>query len=61
MRSIIVSGGNLFRVAADELGDATQWIRIAQANALSDPMLSGLVTLSIPTPDPSAGGGIAPQ
>lgn len=61
MRTIIVSGGNLFRIAADELGDATQWIRIAQANALFDPMLSGLATLRIPARDPSAGGGVAAQ
>jgi hypothetical protein len=61
MRSITVVGGTLFRVAADELGDATQWLRIAQANGLSDPMLSGVVTLRIPARDPQAGGGIAAQ
>jgi len=61
MRTITVTGSNLFQVAAQQLGDATQWIRIAQANGLSDPMLSGLVTLSIPTTDLSAGGGIATQ
>lgn len=61
MRSITVVGGTLFRVAADELGDATQWIRIAQANGLSDPMLSGVVTLRIPPRDSQAGGGIAAQ
>ena len=58
---ITVTGGNLFQVAAQQLGDATQWIRIAQANALSDPMLAGLVTLRIPAIDPAAGGGIAAQ
>jgi hypothetical protein len=61
MRTITVTGSNLFQVAAQQLGDATQWIRIAQANGLSDPMLSGLVALRIPTTDPSAGGGIATQ
>jgi L-ascorbate metabolism protein UlaG (beta-lactamase superfamily) len=61
MRTITVTGGNLFQVAAQQLGDATQWIRIAQANGLSDPMLTGLVTLNIPAADPSAGGGIATQ
>lgn len=61
MRSLTVVGGNLFRVAAEQLGDATQWIRIAQANGLSDPMLSGVVTLRIPPTDPQAGGGIAAQ
>ncbi len=61
MRTITVAGGNLFRIAADQLGDATQWIRIAQLNGLADPCLSGLVTLLIPNTDPTAGGGIVRQ
>ncbi len=61
MRTITVVGGNLFRIAAEQLGDATQWIRIAQLNRLSDPMLSGVNSLLIPDPDPTAGGGIAAQ
>lgn len=61
MRVVTVVGGNLFRIAAEQLGDATQWIRIAQLNKLSDPMLSGVVTLLIPENDPNAGGGIAAQ
>jgi hypothetical protein len=61
MRGITVAGGNLFQIAAEQLGDATQWIRIAQLNNLSDPMLAGVVILLIPDRDPSAGGGIAPQ
>ncbi len=48
MRTVTVAGGTLFRVAADELGDATQWVRIAQLNGLSDPMLVGVVTLKLP-------------
>jgi hypothetical protein len=61
MQTLTVAGGNLFRIAAEQLGDATQWIRIAQLNGLSDPMLSGVVTLRIPARDPAAGGGIAGQ
>ncbi|HEX4261010.1 MAG TPA: hypothetical protein VHY76_07900 [Acetobacteraceae bacterium] len=61
MRTITVAGGNLFQIAAQELADATQWLRIAQANGLSDPVLVGLVVLNIPDPDPNAGGGIAQQ
>ncbi len=52
MRTLTVAGGNLFRIAAEQLGDATQWIRIAQLNAIADPMLTGLVTLRIPDPTP---------
>ena len=61
MRTLTVAGGNLFRIAAEQLGDATQWIRIAQLNGISDPMLSGIVTLRLPARDPSAGGGISGQ
>lgn len=61
MRTITVAGGNLFQIAAEQLNDATQWIRIAQLNRLSDPMLTGVVTLLIPDLDPKAGGGIAAQ
>ncbi len=48
MRTITVVGGNLFRIAADELGDATQWTRLARLNGLKDPMLSGVVVLQLP-------------
>ncbi len=61
MQSFTTVGGTLFHVAASQLNDATQWIRIAQLNNLSDPMLTGLVTLRLPDPDPNAGGGIASQ
>lgn len=61
MKTITVNGGNLFAIAAEMLGDATQWIRIAQLNAISDPMISGLTTLLIPDPSGAAGGGIAAQ
>ncbi len=61
MKSITVVGGNLFRIAADELGDATQWIRIAQLNRISDPVLIGVTYLLIPDRNPHAGGGVAAQ
>ena len=61
MKTITVAGGNLFQIAATELADATQWIRIAQLNNISDPMLIGVVTLMIPDINPAAGGGIAAQ
>jgi hypothetical protein len=61
MQTLIVAGGNLFQIAAAQLADATQWIRIAQLNSITDPVLSGLTTLQIPDPDPTAGGGIVQQ
>ena len=61
MRTYTTVGGNLFRIAAEQLNDATQWIRIAQLNGLSDPIVAGMATLRLPDPDPAAGGGIASQ
>ena len=61
MQTLTVAGGNLFQLAAQYLGDATQWIRIAQLNNLSDPLLPGLTTLLVPDVAASAGGGIADQ
>ncbi len=59
MRIITVAGGDLFRLALEQLGDATQWNRIAALNGLDDPVLVGLQTLQLPEQDASAGGGIA--
>lgn len=47
-KTVTVSGGTLYQVSADEYGDPTLWNTIAQANGLTDPVLSGLVTLKIP-------------
>jgi hypothetical protein len=61
MATLTVAGDNLFRIAAAQLADATQWIRIAELNNISDPMLTGVTTLLIPERDLAAGGGIALQ
>ena len=61
MQTIQVAGGDLFRIAMTYLGDATQWVRIAQLNHLSDPVISGVLTLRLPDRNPQAGGGIAAQ
>jgi hypothetical protein len=56
---ITVFSGNLFQIAAQYLGDATQWIRIAQLNNMGDPVIRQMTILTLPDPDASAGGGIA--
>jgi len=61
MQVIVVSGGNLFQIAAQYLLDATEWIRIAQLNRISDPWLNGLQSLTLPDVDASAGGGVGQQ
>lgn len=48
----------LFHVAARQLGDATQWNRIAALNGLTDPSITYTRNLEMPGIDPSAGGGI---
>lgn len=58
MKTVIVASGNLYQLALQYLGDATQWNRIAQVNGLVDPMITGLMTLQIPSVDANAGGGI---
>ena len=47
-KTVTVAGGNLYDVAAKQLGDATRWTDIAKANGLTDPQLSGINTLQIP-------------
>ncbi len=58
MNIVTVAGGDLFRLALAQLGDATQWNRIAKVNGLSDPVLIGLIALRLPAVDATAGGGI---
>jgi hypothetical protein len=61
VQTIVASGGNLFEIAAAQLGSALQWINIARANNLSDPMLSGQNQLVIPSFSSVFSNGIGPQ
>ena len=63
MKTITVSGADvsLFHVAARELGDATQWIRIAQANGIGDPMLGPVIAITIPNINPTLTGGLSQE
>ena len=64
MRQIKVAGGDCYHLALQQLGDATQFNRIMQANANPnggppmDPVIAGIVTLNIPGVNPQATGGI---
>lgn len=57
LRTVTVAGANLFALAAQYLGDATQWNRIAQLNGLTDPVVAGVMTLKIP-PVGAGNGGV---
>jgi hypothetical protein len=61
MAMITTFGGNLFEIAAAHLGSALQWINIARANNLSDPILSGQTQLKIPDYSAAFADGIGPQ
>lgn len=56
-KRVTVSGGNLFALAAQYLADATQWYRIAALNGLTDPLITGVVTLKIPAVNAAIGNG----
>lgn len=61
LKTITVIHGNLFEIAAVELGSALQWINIARANNLKDPMLSGEMQITIPDFSSTFADGIGPQ
>src|SRR6202046_1220378 len=46
--TVTTAGGNLFAIAQEEYGDATDWAAIAAANNLTDPFIQGSETLTIP-------------
>jgi hypothetical protein len=56
--SINTGSTTLFAVAASEYGDAMQWTKLAQANGLTDPQLTGINTLSIPAANGATSGGV---
>jgi hypothetical protein len=54
--TLTMAGGNLFSVAAKQYGDATSWTGIAKANGLTDPVLTGVQSLTVPNAPDTAGG-----
>ncbi len=49
VKSVTLSGGNLYQVAADNYGDARYWESLATVNNLTDPQLTGINTIVVPT------------
>lgn len=49
VKSITLSGGNLYQVASDNYGDASYWESLAIVNGLTDPQLTGINTIIVPT------------
>ena len=50
---ISVTNSNLFAIAAQQYGDATQWTVIAEANGLTDPMIEATITITLPIETPN--------
>ena len=61
MRSVFVSGETLFHMATRELGDATQWWRLAAQNGIADPWLAGVREIEVPDLEPRLTGGLPPR
>lgn len=56
-RTITVSGGNLYDIAAKQYGDPTGATLIMQANGLHDPTITGNTTLIMPPYNQAAANG----
>lgn len=55
--TVVVNNTNLYKLAANHYGDASQWTIIADANGLIDPEIYGTVKLIIPDWDGNDRGG----
>jgi hypothetical protein len=48
VRTVTLSGGNLYQAASQQYGDSSRWTSLATANGLTDPQLSGIQTIVVP-------------
>ncbi|MEX3628334.1 MAG: hypothetical protein VB138_01510 [Burkholderia sp.] len=55
-RQVAVAGGNLYQMAADAYNDASRWTTIAKANGLTDPVVQGVQTVTVPPTADDSGG-----
>lgn len=57
---VIQAGGDLYTLAVQAYGDENLWTAIAEANNLTDPMLTGVNSLVIPSSPIDTGGILEP-
>ena len=55
-RQVAVAGGNLYQMAADAYNDASRWTAIAKANGMTDPVVQGVQTVTVPPTADDSGG-----
>ena len=58
MKTLTASGVNLFRLAAQQMGDVGEWVRIAEVNRLFDPNITAARTVKIPPTDQTPANGL---
>jgi hypothetical protein len=59
-KEVTTTNPNLYQIAATEYGDPTKWTIIANANGVTDPMLSGTRTIIVPEDTAESGGVLYP-
>ncbi len=55
-QTVTQAGGDLYSLASNQYGDASEWALLARANNLSDPSLIGVNNLIIPATTGGSGG-----
>jgi hypothetical protein len=55
-KQLVVASGDLLAIAADQYGDPMGWTAIANANGLTDPKITSVRSLAIPTYSNDTGG-----
>jgi hypothetical protein len=48
VKQVIITGTTLFRIASEQLGDATLWDKIADLNKLLDPVITNVQAVVLP-------------
>jgi len=56
MPQVTVTGGTLFEIASDYLGDISRWTALAALNGIDDPWLVGVTVIALPTGATIPGG-----
>jgi nucleoid-associated protein YgaU len=60
-RVIEIVSGNLFDIAAKYLGNAMQWVNIARANNLIDPVIKKPMRIKLPNYSAIFSDGLGPR
>lgn len=59
-KTVTTAGGSLYKISQQQYGDASQWPTLAKANGMTDPQISGVKTITVPSVPNSSGGVLTP-